>query len=472
MEVNTLALRTIPSETRFEHSSTDLQKLLLEAQEIARLGSWSWDVKSDVISFSSSILTILDLPGDGRTTLGEYFSHIHPEDLERTKAARREAISSGAGGYTLEYRILREGGVAHVVARARIERDLAGRAVRVYGSLQDITDRKRMEEALEQERSYLDGLFENSPDAVVVTDGSGIIQKTNRAFTRLFGFSASEAAGCLVDDLVVPRRLYSEGQEYTRDLGRGIRLDFESIRQRRDGTEFPCRGLGLPVTLNGGQVGVYCIYRDLTREKEQQEQLARALETMERAWEQTIEALASTSEVKDPYTAGHQRRVAALASAIAREMGHPESFVTGVEKAAQVHDLGKIEVPAELLSRPGRLSPFEFRLVQVHAEAGYRILSKIQLPWPLAEIVYQHHERLDGSGYPRGLKGAEILPEARIIAVADIVEAMCSHRPYRPARSLEEALGAVGEMKGTALDEMAVAACQRLFGELRFSFPE
>jgi len=226
------------------------------------------------------------------------------------------------------------------------------------------------------------------------------------------------------------------------------------------------------VTLNGGQVGVYCIYRDLTREKEQQEQLARALETMERAWEQTIEALASTSEVKDPYTAGHQRRVAALAAAIAREMGHPEAFVTGVEKAAQVHDLGKIEVPAELLSRPGRLSPFEFRLVQVHAEAGYRILSKIQLPWPLAEIVYQHHERLDGSGYPRGLKGDQILPEARIIAVADIVEAMCSHRPYRPARSLEEALGAVEEMKGTGLDEMAVEACQRLFDEQRFTFPE
>jgi len=241
-----LALRTIPSETRFEHSSADLQKLLLEAQEIARLGSWSWDAESDEISFSSSILTILDLPGDGRTTLGEYLSHIHPEDLERTKVARREAISSSAGGYTLEYRILREGGVAHVVARARIERDLAGRAVRVYGSLQDITDRKRMEEALEQERSYLDGLFENSPDAVVVTDGSGIIQKTNRAFTRLFGFSASEAAGCLVDDLVVPRRLYSEGQEYTRDLGRGIRLDFESIRQRRDGTESRAGGLAFP----------------------------------------------------------------------------------------------------------------------------------------------------------------------------------------------------------------------------------
>ncbi|MCK7476170.1 MAG: HD domain-containing protein [Candidatus Moduliflexus flocculans] len=175
--------------------------------------------------------------------------------------------------------------------------------------------------------------------------------------------------------------------------------------------------------------------------------------------------------MKDPYTAGHQRRAAALAASIAGELGQPDSFVTGVEKAALVHDLGKIEVPAELLSRPGRLSPFEYRLVQVHAEAGYRILSKIQLPRPLAEIVYQHHERLDGTGYPRGLKGPEILPEARIIAVADIVEAVCSHRPYRPARSLGEALAIVDEMKGTALDEEVVNACLRLFAEKRFSFP-
>ncbi|HCU38410.1 MAG TPA: hypothetical protein DGT21_24225, partial [Armatimonadetes bacterium] len=319
---------------------------------------------------------------------------VHPEDRGLVTERYLQKIGGDPSPTRYIYRTIHKNGEIQWIENSSVMIRWEGRPA-TLNLVTNITDRKRMEEALEQERSYLDGLFENSPDAVVVTDGSGIIQKTNRAFTRLFGFSASEAAGCLVDDLVVPRRLYSEGQEYTRDLGRGIRLDFESIRQRRDGTEFPCRGLGLPVTLNGGQVGVYCIYRDLTREKEQQEQLARALETMERAWEQTIEALASTSEVKDPYTAGHQRRVAALASAIAREMGHPESFVTGVEKAAQVHDLGKIEVPAELLSRPGRLSPFEFRLVQVHAEAGYRILSKIQLPWPLAEIVYQHHERLD-----------------------------------------------------------------------------
>ena len=462
---------SIPTNPRLEAPQAELHKLLIEAQEIARMGSWSWDVQSGILSFSSSILTILDLPGEGRTSLDNYLSHVHPDDAARTAALRDEALASGARGYTLEYRILGEGRVAHVVARARIDRDAEGNPVRVYGSLQDISERKSMEEALEHERSYLAGLFENSPDAVVITDGNGIVRKTNRAFFSLFGYTEEEAAGRLIDDLVVPERLYAEGLEYTMDLGRGVHLDFESIRRRKDGTEFPCRGVGVPVTLSTGSVGVYCIYRDLTREKEQQRQLRQALETMERAWEQTIEALASTSEVKDPYTAGHQKRVAALATGIARDLGYPPEFVAGVQKAALVHDLGKIEVPAELLSRPGRLSPYEFRLVQGHAEAGYRILSKIHLPWPLAEIVYQHHERQDGSGYPRKLKGSDILPEARILAVADIVEAVCSHRPYRPARPLAEALDIILEMKGKSLDERVVESCCRLFLEKGFLFP-
>jgi PAS domain S-box-containing protein/putative nucleotidyltransferase with HDIG domain len=459
-------------DSRLAHTPANLQDLLLEAQEIARMGSWSWDPETGSLFLSSPILEVLGLPAEDMTTMGEFMSRVHPEDRDRVARLRAEALDSGASGYTAEYRVLGAEGCLHVVARGRIERDGRGKPLRVYGSIQDITESKRMEEALEQERTYLAGLFENSPDAVVVTDAQGKIQRTNRAFSALFGYGADEAEGRQIDELVVPKRLLAEGLGYTGSLGRGIRLDFESVRRRKDGTEFPCRGVGVPVALNGGQVGVYCIYRDLSREKAAQEQLRQALETMERAWEQTVEALASTSEVKDPYTSGHQRRVAALAAAIAREMGMPGAFVSGVEKAALVHDLGKIEVPAELLSRPGRLSPFEFRLVQMHAEAGYRILSKIHLPWPLAEIVYQHHERLDGSGYPRGLKGTEILPEARVIAVADIVEAVCSHRPYRPARSLEEALAAVREGSGRTLDEKAVKACLRLFEERGFAFPE
>ena len=163
------------------------------------------------------------------------------------------------------------------------------------------------------------------------------------------------------------------------------------------------------------------------------------------------------------HTAGHQRRVARLAGAIARKLGVPEQSLFAVERAALLHDVGKIEVPAEILSKPGSLSTIEMGIVKQHVEAGWKILKNIALPWPLAEIVYQHHELLDGSGYPRGLRGDEICIEARIITVADIVEAMASHRPFRPSRGLEAALGEIGQQKGSALDERVVDACLEIF---------
>jgi PAS domain S-box-containing protein/putative nucleotidyltransferase with HDIG domain len=180
--------------------------------------------------------------------------------------------------------------------------------------------------------------------------------------------------------------------------------------------------------------------------------LQESYERLERLLEQMVDVLAATVEVRDPYTAGHQRRVAQLACAIAREMGLPEDLIEGLRMAAQIHDIGKIYTPAEILSRPGRLNPPELELVRTHPQAGYEILRKIDFPWPVAEIVRQHHERLDGSGYPQGLKGEEIRLEARIMAVADVVEAMASHRPYRPAHTIEEALEEIARYKGQLYD--------------------
>jgi len=175
--------------------------------------------------------------------------------------------------------------------------------------------------------------------------------------------------------------------------------------------------------------------------------------------------LAIASEARDPYTAGHQRRVARLSRAIALEMGMGETRSRQVEMAALVHDIGKIEVPSEILVKPGRLNPLEFKLIQVHPATAHRILSSIELPWPLAEIVYQHHEAMDGSGYPRGLAGEQILPEARIISVADTVEAMSSHRPYRPAHGLEAALEELRKCRGGRYDAAVVDACLEVFAK-------
>jgi HD-GYP domain-containing protein (c-di-GMP phosphodiesterase class II) len=190
-----------------------------------------------------------------------------------------------------------------------------------------------------------------------------------------------------------------------------------------------------------------------------------------RTLSQTIAAFAAMVEARDPYTAGHQRRVTALACAIAGEMGLSADKVHGLSLAAAIHDLGKNHIPAEILSKPGRLSKIEFELIKIHPQAGYDILKDVQFHWwPVAQIVLQHHERLDGSGYPQGLKGNQILPEAKILAVADVVEAMMSHRPYRPSLGLDAALEEISRQRGVLYDPAAVDCCIALFRDKKFSF--
>jgi putative nucleotidyltransferase with HDIG domain/PAS domain S-box-containing protein len=200
------------------------------------------------------------------------------------------------------------------------------------------------------------------------------------------------------------------------------------------------------------------------------EALRNSLEKVKNLLEQTVNVLASTVEMRDPYTAGHQRRVAVLASAIAREMGLSEERIEGLRMAALIHDIGKIHVPAEILSKPGSLTPIEERLIQTHPQAGHDVLQKVEFPWPVARIVKQHHERWDGSGFPEGLSGEEILLEARILGVADAVEAMSSHRPYRAARGIPEALKIISEQSGILFDPDVVKACLNLFYITGFHF--
>ncbi len=186
--------------------------------------------------------------------------------------------------------------------------------------------------------------------------------------------------------------------------------------------------------------------------------------------ESTIGAIASTVEKRDPYTAGHQQRVAQLAVAIARDLHMSEQQIQGIYLAGIIHDVGKITIPLEILNRPGRLSELEYRLIQEHVRAGYDIIKGVDFPWPIAQIVLQHHERLDGSGYPNGLKAGDLLPEAKILAVADVVEAMMSHRPYRAALGLDAALAAVQTAAGRLYDRAAVEACVRLMRDNGFAF--
>ena len=198
--------------------------------------------------------------------------------------------------------------------------------------------------------------------------------------------------------------------------------------------------------------------------------LRKTMKDLKKALDAIVHVLALTVEVRDPYTAGHQRRVANLARAIAAEMGLLEEVAESIYMGGVIHDLGKISVPAELLSKPSRLSENEFNLIKDHPQVGYNILKDIEFPWDIARMVLQHHEKMDGSGYPQGLSGEDILLEARILTVADIVEAMASHRPYRPALGIDKALEEISINKGKFYDTEAANACLRIFKDKEFEF--
>ncbi|MET0013949.1 MAG: HD domain-containing phosphohydrolase [Sedimenticola sp.] len=201
---------------------------------------------------------------------------------------------------------------------------------------------------------------------------------------------------------------------------------------------------------------------DTTREKEQQEQIRRSME-------QAVQAVALTVEKRDPYTSGHQLRVAELAAAIATTMELDPDTIRGIHLGGLIHDIGKIYVPSEILNRPGTLSENEFHIIQTHAVVGHDIIGSVEFPWPVKTMIHQHHERLDGSGYPQGLKDGDIILEARILAVADVVEAMASHRPYRPGLGIDSALAEIEQNRGILYDPDVVDACLKLFREENYS---
>lgn len=214
--------------------------------------------------------------------------------------------------------------------------------------------------------------------------------------------------------------------------------------------------------------------KELAFQNEEKEKRAAELtianKELQDSLEDTVRAIATIVEMRDPYTSGHQVRVADVAAAIAGQMGLSDEQVHAIHLAGLVHDLGKIQIPAEILSKPGKLTELEYMLIQVHPQAGYDILKGIDFPWPIAQMVLQHHERLDGSGYPQGLKGEAILLEARILSVADVVEAMSSHRPYRPGLGIEVALAEITRQRGIHFDPAVVDACLAAFNEQHYAF--
>jgi len=211
---------------------------------------------------------------------------------------------------------------------------------------------------------------------------------------------------------------------------------------------------------------------EIQSRREAEEELEQSLAHTQVGLRSTVKVIAETVEARDPYTAGHQRRVSELARSIAAEMNLPHNQIDGIRIAANIHDLGKISIPVEILSKPSQLSDVEFSLIKEHPLSGYNILKDIAFPWPIARVILEHHERMDGSGYPNGLKGDELLLESRILAVADVVEAMASYRPYRAALGIDLALEEIVNNRGVLYDSIVVDACLRLFNEKGYELQE
>ena len=336
------------------------------------------------------------------------------------------------------------------------------------------------DQAANRLRAFLWELIDTLPERIYVKDAARRFLLVNKTMAEAWDLAAEEFIGKTNDDIHINPELAA-----MLDATDGVVLESltelvlpDMMMEDHHGQKKWLSRIKRPIrSLDGQSWNVLGITTDITQIKEHeiallnaQTELQQQYRQLQQAWRQTIDVLSSTTEAKDPYTAGHQRRVAKLSAAIGKELGFDEEMQTILLLAGAIHDIGKINIPGEILSKPGRLNPIERRLIETHSTAGYDILKSLQLPWPLAQIVFQHHERMDGSGYPQRLNGSDILPEARVIMVADVVESMMSHRPYRMALGQTAALGEISAGRGTRDVEQVVEACQILFDEKRFEF--
>ena len=338
----------------------------------------------------------------------------------------------------------------------------------LQGIVRDVTERKQAEEKIKNSELKYRNIFENAIEGVYQSTIEGRFITANAAFGRMARYDSPEELINSIKDMET--QLYVHPEDRKRLIGiseaKGFVNDFEVEFYKKDGSKFWVVINARAVKDEQGKIlYIEGLAEDITIRKHTEEQLHKTLENLKKAVGTTVQVLGTASEVRDPYTAGHQKRVADLACAIATEMALPNDKIEGLWMAGSIHDIGKISIPAEILVKPTKLTDTEFSLIKEHSRIGYEMLKDVESPWPLAQTVHQHHERMNGSGYPRNLKGDEIIMEARIIAVADVVEAMASHRPYRPTLGIKATLEEIEKNKGILYDNAVADACLKLFKE-------
>ena len=392
-----------------------------------------------------------------------FYSITHPDDISVGRGIVEEFKSGKVRHAMLEKRYIRKDGSSVWVNLTIAAMWAPGESPSFFVTVaEDISERKRAE--FEAKKFAM--LADSSSEFIGMCDLDMKPIYVNAAGQRMVGLPDMEAA-CRIK---VRDYFYPEDQSFIEDVffpkvlreGHGVK----EMRLRHFQTGKPIWVIYTLFSVNDENnkaVGWATVSRDISKRRLNEKKIRQGFIG-------TIATIAKIVEVRDPYTGGHQERVSLLSTAIAEEMHLGKDRIQGIGIGAKIHDIGKIQIPAELLSKPSKLTSTEFSLIQSHAETGFEILKDIDFPWPVAEIAHQHHERVDGSGYPQGLKGDEILLEARIVAVADVVEAMSSHRPYRAALGVEVALEEIRAQRGTKYDAAVVDACLKLFAEKRFLF--
>ncbi len=435
-------------------TSTDA---IISVNEQMQVIQWN-HAASDLFGYSKELM--MGKPID--ILVPEKFKEQHREGCRRFLATGQARLV----GKTAEFEGLRKDGTTRPL-EISLSADKNDGAWTFTSIIRETTERRRALEALRESEEKYRNLFEDTKDAVMIWTSEGKILGVNQATLEIFGCNIEDMIGSDIAEIYQDQGDLAPFQERLEQEGavRGHELQLK----KKNGTVLDCL---LTATVrkakDGTILGYQGIVRDVTELKRSEKELKHTLETLRKSMGGVTQAMSTVVESRDPYTAGHQKRVAALARTIAQEMGLSPDQIDAVRLAGTLHDIGKIAIPGEILTSPGRLTEKAFELIKDHPKTGYDILQGIEFPWPVAEIVLQHHEHLDGSGYPKGLSGSAIMLEARIITVADVVEAMASHRPYRPAMGTEKALEEILRLRGVVYDPTAVDACVRLFKEKNY----
>jgi len=388
----------------------------------------------------------------------------HPDDVTESREHICPLIVGEKTMCRFEKRYLhKNGSIVWADVGTTLLRDAQGTPLHLITSITDITERKDADAALRKSELLFRRVFKDHTAVKLIIDpDTGDILDANRAAADFYGWPYKQLTRMKIQDInTLPPEDIEKEMKKARE---NKRIHFEFRHRRADGS---IRDVGVfSSKIKGNKKDLlHSIVFDITPRKQAEATLHDTLDRLRNAINTTIQVIVSTVEARDPYTAGHQARTADLARSIATEMGLHKDKIEGIRIAGSIHDIGKLSVPAEILAKPGKLTEMEFGLIKEHPTRGCEILKNIDSPWPLSEIVYQHHEHMDGSGYPRNLKGDEILIEARILAVADVVEAMASHRPYRPALGIDATLQEIENNRGVLYDADVADACLKLFRE-------